>query len=189
MSMTIKKCSFCGKNFTAYGNTKYCNDKCKEQAKKEKLAQWKAKTNYTEKQRDKRRIIKTEELEKKRQQIKKNAEQEAKKRAKKEADFIKKATQQRKRAAKNGDLFERMEIIADEKGQLCQEYWKAYKEYALQELEESKGELIQIVNGIAIDSPNFEKEVLKSIKECGRIERNLIHKSTIKRSSEASNPE
>lgn len=163
--MIEKICANCGIRIetTAPGNVKYCN-RCREEAKKARRESWEKRTDYKEKQRLKMKERRAKEAAEKAKN--KKARTPAKESPEKPLQIsIQGNTLTIEERAANGDA---MALMLTVKPQSF-EYWKYFKQYAIETAEANGTYSTRTVNNISVYAEHFEQDVLESIKEWKQI--------------------
>ncbi|NLL91201.1 MAG: hypothetical protein GX222_02130 [Ruminococcaceae bacterium] len=166
MASYERQCVICNKPFTATAaRAKYCSVKCRAIGADKARKEWEANSNYKEKQRQKMRDRRSEEI----AELKRIREEEWETReAKENKEYEARKKRERaemKRKAKAGDREAKM-YIAEEEGDLL-EYWRLFKEDFLENENKSKYKVLYIVGGIDIYEDDFEYLVVEQIEKSG----------------------
>lgn len=160
--MCLKVCDYCGKEFEApRGNYHYCSDGCRAKAKTDIRAKWVIDSDYTRKQREARRVERSQKREERMQ------EKENKRR--KQSEELKEASiRNRERLQERADSGDCLAIML-----LCNntslEYWRAYQKYEMEIAKENKTRRDRLVNEISIREKDFAEKVVESIHKTGVI--------------------
>lgn len=152
----IKRCPVCNNEVTNT-RSKYCSVSCRNESVKE---------------RD--RIRKREERNAEREVIRRKASETHKKKLAQQQQEAEKRNEERlnalKQRAEQGDSLALMHLAEPN----SYEYWEAYQNYELEQMEEYEKPRVMHVNDISIFDDNFSEKVVSIIKEQGRVSTHLL---------------
>ena len=152
----IKKCPVCNNEVTNTRN-KYCSVSCRNESVKER-----DRLRKREERKAEREIIKREASETHKKKLAQQR-QEAEKRQEKSRIKLKERAEQ-------GDNLALMNLAEPN----SYEYWQAYRDYELEQMEEYEKPRVMHVNDISVFDDNFSEKVVSSIKEQGRVSTHLL---------------